>query len=125
LRALTDKQLEASIASMLRVGVILSAVVVAAGGVLYLRDALIAAPDYAQFHPESPSLRTVVGVLRGVAHLDAASIIQVGIFLLIATPVVRVMFCIVGFARQKDPLYIAISATVLAILTYSLTQGAR
>lgn len=125
MRALTDKRLEASIASMLRFGVILSAVVVAAGGFLYLRGASIAVPDYARFYPESPSLRTVVGVLRGVAHLDAASIIQVGIFLLIATPVVRVMFCIVGFARQKDPLYIAISATVLAILAYSLTQGAR
>jgi uncharacterized membrane protein len=124
-KALTDKQLEASIASMLRVGVILSAIVVVAGGFLYLRGASIAAPNYARFHPEAPSLRTVVGALRGLAHMDAASIIQVGIFLLIATPVVRVMFCIVGFARQRDPLYIAISATVLAILTYSLTQGAR
>jgi uncharacterized membrane protein len=124
-KAPTDKRLEASIASMLRFGVILSAVVVAAGGVLYLRGAPIAAPDYAQFHPESPSLRTVVGVLRGVAHLDSASIIQSGILLLIATPVIRVIFCIVGFARQKDPLYIAISASVLAILTYSLTRGVR
>jgi len=43
------------------------------------------------------SLRTVNGVLQGVSHLDAESIIQLGLLLLIATPVVRVIFCLVGF----------------------------
>ena len=61
----------------------------------------------------------------GVARFDAASVIQLGILLLIATPVVRVVFCVVGFARQRDRLYVAVSSLVLAILIYSLMSGAE
>ncbi len=51
--------------------------------------------------------------------------IQLGILLLIATPVVRVVFCVVGFARQRDRLYVAVRTLVLAILIYSLMSGNR
>ena len=40
--------------------------------------------------------------------------------LLIATPIVRVAFCLYSFAMQKDKLYILVSGTVLAVLLYSL-----
>jgi uncharacterized membrane protein len=39
--------------------------------------------------------------------------------------VARVAFCVVGFARQQDRLYIVISSSVLVILLYSLIQGGR
>jgi uncharacterized membrane protein len=42
---------------------------------------------------------------------------------LIATPVARVVFCVVGFARQRDRLYVLISSVVLVILVYSLTKS--
>jgi uncharacterized membrane protein len=121
----TDRQLESSIANMLRFGVILAAIVVVVGGLIYLRNPAIAAPDYSHFHAAPASLRTIAGVLRGVPRLDAKSVIQLGILLLIATPVTRVIFCIVGFARQDDRLYIGISTGVLIILTYSLFRGGR
>jgi uncharacterized membrane protein len=70
-------------------------------------------------------LNTVAGVLHGVLRLDAKSVIQLGILFLIATPVVRVVFCIIGFTRQRDVLYIGVSTTVLIILTYSLFRGGR
>lgn len=94
---LTDRALESSIARMLACGVILSSVAVLTGGALYLRNAKAQIADYAHFHAAAPSLRTVNGVLQGVSHLDAESIIQLGLLLLIATPVVRVIFCLVGF----------------------------
>jgi len=47
-------------------------------------------------------------------------IIQFGLILLIATPVVRVAFSAVAFAFEKDHLYIAITLIVLTILLYSL-----
>ncbi len=120
--SLTDKEMEIEIGLMLRIGVSVSAVVVFAGGLLYLIGAK-ELPDYVHFHADR--MRTVGSVLRGVTHFDAASVIQLGILLLIATPVVRVVFCVVGFARQRDRLYFAVSALVLAILIYSLMSGAR
>jgi uncharacterized membrane protein len=121
---LTDKEMETEIGQMLRIGVSLSAVVVFLGGVLYLRSER-GVPDYVHFHAMADRLRTIRGVLHGVARFDAASVIQLGIFLLIATPVVRVMLCVVGFARQRDRLYVGVSALVLAILSYSLVAGGR
>jgi uncharacterized membrane protein len=44
---------------------------------------------------------------------------------LIATPVARVALCIVGFARQRDKIYVGISVGVFAILMYSLIHGGR
>jgi uncharacterized membrane protein len=120
----TDKEMEMQIGQMLRIGVSLSALVVFAGGVLYLRSGVVL-PDYKQFHATADHLRTISGVLHGVGRFDAASLIQLGLLLLIATPVVRVMFCVVGFARQRDRLYIAVSALVLVILIYSLLAGGR
>jgi uncharacterized membrane protein len=57
--------------------------------------------------------------------LDAEGVIETGLILLIATPVARVAFCIAGFLRQKDWLYIAVSTVVLGILIYSLIQGGQ
>jgi uncharacterized membrane protein len=122
---LSDKRLEFSIANMLRWGVILAVIVVVFGGLIYLRNPLISTPDYSHFYPSPSSLRTLAGVLHGVSRLDAKSVIQLGILLLIATPVGRVIFCIVGFSRQRDGLYIGISTTVLIILAYSLFSGGR
>src|SRR5271163_2426447 len=121
---LTDKEMEIEIGHMLRIGVSLSALVVFIGGILYLRSE-VELPDYVHFHATADGLRTIAGVFHGVARFDAASVIQLGILLLIATPVVRVVFCVVGFARQKNRLYVGVSALVLAILVYSLMSGAR
>ena len=125
MRAITDKQMETSIGRMLRVGVTISAAIVFLGGIIYLRQPLTKAPDYSHFLAERESLPNLVQVLQGAAHLNAGSIIQVGILLLIATPITRVVFCIAGFARQKDRLYVLISSSVLIILIYSLFQGGR
>jgi uncharacterized membrane protein len=122
---ITDKQLESAIANMLRFGVVLAAIVVFVGGGIYLHHPTIPPPDYSHFHATAPPLRTVAGVFRGVLQLDAKSVIQLGILILIATPVARVVFCIIGFSRQRDGLYIGVSTTVLIILTYSLFRGGR
>jgi len=125
MRAITDKQMEASIGRMLRVGVTISAAIVLLGGILYLRQPSTEASDYSHFIAQREGLPNIVGVLQGAAHLNAGSIIQLGILLLIATPITRVVFCIAGFAHQRDRLYVLISSSVLVILIYSLLQGGR
>ncbi len=125
MKAMTDKEMELSIAGMLRFGVSLSAVLVFLGGVLYLRHPRLKAPAYGRFVAESEPLHALASVFRGAIHLDAKSVITLGILVLIATPILRVAFCVVGFARQKDRLYVLISTSVFAILIYSLIQGGR
>jgi uncharacterized membrane protein len=121
----TDQDLDVSVAAMLRFGVTLSAVVVFIGGLMYLRHPWAAIPSYSQFKIAGPSLCTLSGIFQSATHLDAKSVIQAGLVLLIATPVARVGFCITGFARQKRRLYVLVSTLVLVILTYSLTLSGR
>jgi uncharacterized membrane protein len=123
MQVFTDKHMDLAIGKLLRFGVIFSAILVFLGGVLYLRNPTRSAPKYGHFLAESTSLQHVTGVLRGAVHLDANSVIQLGLLFLIATPVARVAFCVAGFARQRDRLYIVISSSVLLILIYSLIQG--
>jgi uncharacterized membrane protein len=118
-----DRRMDNIIASMLRLGVLVAAAVVLAGGLLYLHQNAGAAPDYRHFHGAPNGLRAPEGIAQGVAHGDARSIIQFGLLLLIATPIVRVLLCVVGFFSQKDRLYVTVSAVVLAILLYSLLDG--
>jgi uncharacterized membrane protein len=51
---------------------------------------------------------------------DAAAIVQLGVLLLIATPIARVIFAAIGFAVERDRLYVAISLAVLAVLIFGL-----
>jgi uncharacterized membrane protein len=125
MQVFTDRQMDLAIGKLLRFGVIFSAVLVSFGGILYLQHPLRPAPKYHHFLAESTSLQGIAGVLRGAVHLNANSMIELGLLFLVATPVARVAFCVVGFARQKDSLYIVISSSVLAILIYSLIQGGR
>jgi uncharacterized membrane protein len=119
----TDQELDVSVAGMLRFGVTLSALVVLAGGLLFLRHPWSAIPDYSHFRAGDSSLRTLSGIVRGAVRLSPQSIIQLGLILLIATPVARIAFCVVGFARQRSRLYVLISLTVLIILLFSLVNS--
>lgn len=120
----TDQDVDISVAAMLRFGITLSAIVVLAGGALYLRHPFGPIPNYHHFQSAGPALSTIAGIFHGVLQLQPKSIIQFGLVLLIATPVARVVFCVVGFARQRSLLYVGISLLVLLILTYSLSKGA-
>jgi len=122
---ITDEQMELSISRMLRVGVTLSALIMSLGGFLYLRAAPKVSVGYDTFRPDISHFRSIGQALEGSAHLDGSSIIQIAMLVLIATPVIRVAFCTVGFARQRDRLYVGISSTVLLILIYSLFEGGR
>jgi uncharacterized membrane protein len=114
-----DQRLEGAMGRMLQIGVTIAALVVLAGGILYLEQSPGPRPDYHAFHGAPAGLITVHGILAGLGHLDPASIIAFGILLLIATPIFRVVFGVVGFALLKDKFYAAVSALVLAILLYS------
>jgi uncharacterized membrane protein len=107
---------------VLRAGVVLSAVLVAAGGALYLGQQRGVAPDYRTFRLEPQELRAMRSVV-GADLRSGRGLIQLGVLTLIATPVARVVFAAIGFLARKDWLYVGVSLVVLSLLTYSLTVG--
>lgn len=116
----TEHEFEQRIGTLLRVGVSTAAVVVLIGAILYLLRHGQETPAYHSFHSEPSSLRTLPGIFSVAWHLQGRGIIQLGLVLLIATPIARVAFAGVGFARQRDWLYVGISCIVLALLCYGL-----
>jgi uncharacterized membrane protein len=119
-----DRRMELIIGILLRLGVMLAGSVVLFGAVVYLiRNGTAALPDYKSFHGESAQLSTVEGILSGVLQFRGRAIIQLGVLLLIATPVARVVFAVVAFALEKDKLYVCLTLIVLAILMFSLLSS--
>lgn len=118
-----DRNAEEIIGQLLRAGVLLSALIVLFGGALYLHHAGHARRDFKTFHGVAPELKSIVDVAEGAWHLQPESIIQLGLLLLIATPIARVAFSIVAFAMERDWLYVGLTAIVLAVLLYSLMQS--
>lgn len=119
-----DRRMEIIMGRLLQVGVFLASAVVLAGGILYVRVHLGGAADYRTFASEPRDLRSVGGLFRLLRVGNPSAVIQVGVLLLIATPIARVIFAVVGFALERDRLYMAVSLTVLAILLASLLYSA-
>ena len=117
---LDDHRIEVIIGNLLRSGVLLAASVVLLGAVIYLARHAMEPADFHTFRGEAAALRTLPAIVKGVAHFHGKSIIQFGLLLLIATPIARVVFSVVGFAIEHDYLYVVITLIVLAVLLYSL-----
>jgi len=119
----SDVKVEQIIGVLLQAGLTLAATVVLGGGICYLFRHGSSHPDYRVFRGEPSDLRSVPGMLRGIAALRCRDLIQLGLVLLIATPVARVAFSVFAFAKERDYTYVVITLMVLAILIYSLAGG--
>jgi len=119
-----DSRMETIMGRLLQVGVFAASVVVLTGGVLYVRAHSGVAVDYRTFVSEPAGLRSVSGLFRLLRAGDPVAVIQVGVLLLIATPIARVVFAVVAFALERDRLYVAVSLAVLAVLMISLVYSA-
>jgi uncharacterized membrane protein len=124
-RAWTDRRIENILGNLLRTGVVVSAVIVFCGAVVFLARHGRAPADYRVFQGEPSELRSVPGVVRDAMDLSGRGIIQLGLLFLIATPVVRVIFSIWGFAAERDRMYVVFTVIVLAILIFSLVGSSQ
>jgi len=119
----TDEEFDVRLAMILRAGVLTSALVVLVGGIVYLARHGAERTHYHVFPNESESFRSLNAVFSLTTILSGRGLIHLGLLLLIATPVARVVFSIIGFVRGRDWLYVAVTLTVLILLTYSLAAG--
>jgi uncharacterized membrane protein len=115
-----EKGVEGIIGTLLRTGVILAALVVLAGGILYLAHNSSTPPQYRTFRGEPSELRHVVSIAHDAIHLEPLGIMQFGLLLLVATPVARVAFTVFAFGYERDWTYVVVTLIVLTLLLYSL-----
>ena len=116
----SDERVEEVMGNLLRGGVSLAAAVVLMGGIFYLIRYHSTSPGYRVFRGEPADLRSVSGILADAIELRSRGLIQLGLLLLVATPVARVVFSVFAFARQHDLTYVVLTLIVLAVLIYSL-----
>ncbi len=119
-RTKMDQRLEIIIGHTLRTGVITAAAIILIGGVLYLVQNGSTAPHYRSFHAASTPSDNLSGMVRNIRALNSDGIIQLGLLVLIATPILRVIFSVIAFALERDVLYVVATLIVLAVLLYSL-----
>jgi uncharacterized membrane protein len=116
----SEGRIERAIGRTLQIGVLLSALIVAAGGTWFLVKYGGTMPDYRQFRGEPDALRKLPLIPVSAAHGSARGLIQLGLLVLIATPVLRVAFMVFVFLKQGDRLYAGFALLVLAVLGYAL-----
>jgi uncharacterized membrane protein len=117
----TDDALEGVMSRILRIGVIAAASLVAAGGLVYLLRVGSQSPHYGSFSVAARSLRDPVTILRDAFRGQSTALIELGLIVLVLTPVARVVFALLAFLRLRDRLYVLFSAVVLTVLIFSLT----
>ena len=115
-----DERLERIISVVLRTGVVISAVIVLLGGAGYLVLHGSESANYHVFLGAPAEYRSARAIIRASGPSNFRAVIQFGLLLLIATPIARVAFSLVGFAMERDRTYVAITSVVLAVLLYSL-----
>jgi uncharacterized membrane protein len=115
-----DEQMRIVMGYLLRLGVVSSAMIVILGGILFFIQHPGETFDYNIFKGEPARLKQIHIILKETIELKSRAVIQFGILLLIATPLARVLFSLLGFIIEKDWIYVAITFIVLAILALSL-----
>jgi uncharacterized membrane protein len=116
----TDKRIDELMGLLLRSGVVLAAAVVFAGGVLYVARHPFPATNYRVFQGEPQNLRTIPGIAGQAKMLSGRGLIQLGLLILIATPIARVTFSVFAFFYERDWKYVLFTLIVLGLLLYSL-----
>lgn len=100
---------------ILQGGVLLSALIIVCGLLLFpLKGEKIS------FEQLLNILQTLPQVGAGLLSLQPQAVITLGLLLLIATPVVRVMASVIMFALEHDRTYVVITGVVLSILLVSI-----
>jgi uncharacterized membrane protein len=122
---ISDAGIDEIIGNLLRVGVVVSSLIVLVGGGLYLTRHGTELPNYHISHGEPSELRSVLAIMMDAPSFSGRGIIQFGLLVLIATPLMRVAFTVISFIIQRDRVYVCVTLIVLAVLLFSLAGGGQ
>lgn len=127
-----DAAIDAVTGNLLRAGVLLAALMLAVGGAVFLcrhgaEKVEEQKPNPYQFEKKleqrPAKYRRPAAVFEAVERGEARPVIQVGVMLLILTPVLRVLFTAAAFAWRRDWVYVVIPVVVLAVLLVGILTG--
>ncbi len=114
-----DKSIETVLGNLLRTGVITAGTVVVIGAVLFLVRHGLEIPSYHIFKAVPFNFSDFGNLFRGVIAFRSVPIMELGVLLLIATPVLRVVFSVFAFVYEKDYMYVIFTLIVLVVLIFS------
>ncbi len=118
-----DRDVASLVGKLLRAGVVTSSIIAFIGGIIYLIRHGAGVPHYTEFIGAPENLRHMPGILKGVFSLSGQAIIQLGVVVLLATPILRIFFSAIAFALEKDYLYVGITLIVLGIIVFGMVGG--
>lgn len=125
-----ERDMEILIGKLLRYGVILSCAITLFGGIIYIfqnhgvsMDHYKPTPDGLPFPGVDHYLRELSTIIPRVLSFDGAAIIQLGVCVLIATPILRVAISVIAFLIEKDYMYVVITLIVLSIIIANMLLG--
>ena len=110
------------ISRTLRWGVTIASVLAGIGGVFYFIQhggELLDTEKYQSFaytDAQNPGTTTFSGIFEGALAGNSESLIQLGVIALLLTPIMRVVLSLFDFLKQRDWLYVAITAFVLGVI---------
>ena len=118
--------LEVVISKVLRLGVVASLTVMTIGVVVGFVDGSLSGDRGALDRLIDPNLAAshrLDAAWESLRSGGAVGIMTLGLCLLVATPLVRVVVSLVGFARMGDRIYLVLTSAVVALLALSCALG--
>lgn len=122
-KTFTDADLNRSVGNLLRLGVILSVATSLIGFVKLFLEGFKMPEKYSSLTVGSSSEKVWGQFWDSLCKGEGVAIIQLGILLLIFTPLMRIIFALIGYLKEKDYVYVVISSIVLAIMAISFFTG--
>lgn len=115
-----ELRIQARMGRILFWGMMASALIIVIGGVLFLLAYGGSPPDFFNFNASGRHVKTVAGVVSGIAAYRGGAIIEAGILLLVLFQYVRVIMSALMFARLRHWFFVGVSLFILAVLVYGL-----
>ncbi|KNB61427.1 MULTISPECIES: DUF1634 domain-containing protein [Chryseobacterium] len=119
----TDVDLNRSVGNLLRLGVILSVITSLIGFVKLFTEGFKMPRKYKLLDMGTSSEKVWGHFWETLCKGEGMAIIQLGILMLIFTPLMRIIFALIGYLKEKDYIYVVISSIVLAIMAISFFTG--
>ncbi|MEG0762009.1 Uncharacterized membrane protein [Chryseobacterium piscicola] len=119
----TDVDLNRSVGNLLRLGVILSVITSLIGFIKLFVEGFKMPRKYKLLDMGTSSEKVWSHFWETLCKGEGMAIIQLGILMLIFTPLMRIIFALIGYLKEKDYTYVIISSIVLAIMAVSFFTG--
>ena len=117
----SDIDLSRSVGNLLKLGVYFSVVTTFIGFVKLFFEGFKMPKNYEEL--VIPDHNVWKGFWHSLTNFEGVGIIELGILFLIFTPLMRIIFALFGYLKEKDYTYVVISLIVLGIMGYSFFTG--